>query len=107
MGEARPDKSSRQTLLVEPRRLVLADSRGQDLGFPSARRCLKSFELPQHRSNSVGSLHATLRSHALPFKQEAQEVAGGDGLDFSSQPFDRVTMNTGQEAALAPLLEVA
>ena len=42
----------------------------------------------------------------LPGKQEAQEVARGDRVDFRAQTPDRVPMNAGQEPPVAPLLVV-
>src|SRR5262249_62279335 len=50
--------------------------------------------------------HARVGGDALPGQQEAQEVARRDRLDLRPQPFDRVAMNAGEQAPLAPFLAI-
>ena len=38
----------------------------------------------------------------LPAGQEAQELRGGDGLDLLAQPVERVAVDAGEQAAVAP-----
>src|SRR5258707_15331437 len=98
MSESCPHKSPGETLFIEPGWFVFADSRRENLSFPRAGRSLETFELSEHRTDSVGSLHAALWRHALPFEQEAQKVARLYRLDFGAQPFHGVAMDTGEES---------
>ncbi len=97
-----PYEASRQTLLVQPGRLVFADPRRQDLRFPGAGGRLEAFQLTQDSADGVGSFHAPIRGNALPFQQEAQEVARRDRRDLGPQTLDRVAMDSSEQTALAP-----
>ena len=50
------------------------------------------------------SLDLRIGRHALPLEEEAQEVARGHGLDLGAQPLDRVVMDAGEQATLAPFV---
>ena len=40
--------------------------------------------------------------HVLPTEEPAQELRGGDRLDFATQPAEGEAMDAGEEAAFAP-----
>ena len=102
--QPRPGDAPGEAVIVEPGRLVVGEARGQDLGLPGAGRRLEAFELPDHRVERVGPLHARIRRDALPGEQEAQEVARGDRLDLGAQALDRVAVDAREQPALAPFL---
>src|SRR5262249_60844550 len=62
----------------------------------------ESFELRQDGIDGIRPLHARIGRHALPGQQEAQEIARRDRLDLCPQALDRVAVNAGEQAALAP-----
>ncbi len=97
-------KRPEQALLVQPRRFVLVDAGREDFRFPGACRCFEAFELAENRGEGIGALHPCGWRHALPFEQEAQEVARLNGLDLGAQAFDGVAVDARQEPALAPFL---
>ncbi len=101
-----PGRSSGQALGVEPRRLVAFQASRQDLGFPRSGRRFEAFERRQHGWKRVRPLKTRLFRHVLPGEQEAEEVARGDGIDLRPQPSDRVMMDAGKQATVAPLLVV-
>ena len=90
--------------VIEPRRLIAGEPQRQDLGFPSDGRCFEAFKLRDDIIERPCAFHAGIRCRALPTKQEAQEVAGGDRLDLGAQPLHGVLMNARQQAPLAPFL---
>ena len=102
--EARPRDPSGQALVVEPARLVAGDARRQDLGLPGARRRLEALELGDDDLERIRPLHAGVGRDALPAQQEPQEIARGDRLDLGAQTLDRMPVDPGQQAALAPLV---
>src|SRR5437879_4839462 len=104
MSESGPDVSTGKALLIEPCGLVFADPGGQNFSFPCACRCFEAFQLPQHGTDGVGPFHPSFRCYTLPFKQEPQEVAWFDRLDFSAQAFDCVSMDAREQSTLAPLV---
>ncbi len=83
-------------MLIQPGRLVFADSRWEDLGFPRARRRFEALELRQDRANGIGPFHAALGRDALPFKEEPQEVSRRNGFDLCTQALDGVTVDARQ-----------
>ncbi len=92
-------------MVVEPARVVAGDAGRQQLGLPGAGRRLEAFELAEHRGQRVRPLHAGLFGDALPIEQETQEVLRRDRLDLGAQPLQRIAVDAGQEAALAPLFD--
>src|SRR5262249_42614217 len=97
-----PRDAPRQTAIVEPPRLVTGEPRWQDLALPGGGRRLESFELRQDGIDGIRPLHARIGRHALPTQQEAQEIARRDRLDLCPYALDRVAVNAGEQAALAP-----
>src|SRR3954452_7153546 len=99
MRQPGPDESSGEALLIEPCGLVFADSRRQDFSFPRARGCFKAFQLSQYSTNSNRALHASFGCYTLPLEEETEEIACFDGLDFSAQALDCVSMDSREQAA--------
>ena len=95
-----------ETLSVEPRRLVVLEAGRQDLGFPRPRGRLEPFHLSQNDRERLRPLQTRLFVNMLPGEQEAEKIARGDGVDLRAQAPDRVTVDAGQQAAVAPLLVV-
>jgi hypothetical protein len=91
-------------LVVEPRRLVIGEPGGQDLGLPSAGRGLEALELPDHDLDGVRTFHTRVGQNALPAEQETQEITRRDGLDLGAQSTHGVSVYAREQAALAPLL---
>src|ERR1043166_4359459 len=98
-----PRDLSRQAQPIEPEGVVVAEPRRQHVRFPGSRGHLVTVELLQHRRESFRSLGARLGRGALPAQQEPHEIRRGDRLDFLAQPVERVPMDPGEQAALAPL----
>src|SRR6185503_16903297 len=100
--EPRPDETAGETLLIEPRRVVLVDSRRQDLCFPCSCRCLEALELCEDGGDSIWPLHPCPRRCTLPLEQETQEIARFHRLDLRPQALHGVAMDARQQPALAP-----
>ena len=55
-----------------------------------------------HATERIGPHLAGVRGYALPFEQEAQIVTRRDRLDLGTKTIDRIAMDTGEQAPLAP-----
>ena len=83
--DARPHDPTGAAQLVEPRRVVFVDACGKNLGFPRRSGRFESFELRHDVGHRVRAFDARFRRDALPFEQEAHEVARFDRLDLAAQ----------------------
>src|SRR2546430_17713431 len=61
-----------------------------------------SVEQIEHRAEPFRSLGPGVRCDALPPQQEPHEVRRRDRLDLLAQPVERVAVDAGEQAALAP-----
>ena len=95
-----------ETPFVEPVRLVVGKTRGQNLALPGARRSLEAFELRHHAVERLRACHPRIGGDVLPGEQKAQEVARRDRLDLGAQPLEGVMVDARQQAALAPFLGI-
>ena len=102
-GDARPHDSSRAAQLIQPRRVVFVHPGRQDLRFPRRSWRLVAFQLRDDACDRVRTFDARIRRDALPFEEEAHEVARLDGFDFLAQAIHRVAVDARQQAPLAPL----
>ena len=93
----------KSSMFIQPPRLIFADARGENLGFPGACRGFKAFQLREDGAYGIGPLHPAFGRDALPLEQEAEEVTCFNGLDLGTQSFDGVAMDASQQAAFAPL----
>src|SRR5438552_17973507 len=93
-----------KTAFVEPVRLIVGESRGQNLALPGTRRSLESLELRHHTIERLRPCHPRIGGYVLPREQKAQEVARCDRLDFGAQPLERVMVDARQQSALAPFV---
>ena len=100
--DPRPYDAAGAAQFVEPRRVVFVDARRQDLCFPRGGRRFEAFELRHDVGHRIGTFDSGLRRDALPFEQEAHQVAHFDRLDFLAQPIDGVAVDARQQAPLAP-----
>ncbi len=101
-GQPGPDVAPGQAQGVEPSRVVAVKAGGQDVAFPGNGGGFKAFQLFQHGGEGVRAFAASVRQHPLPAEQEAQEVGGGNRLDFLAQAIEGVMVDAGQQAAFAP-----
>jgi hypothetical protein len=106
MSEAGPYEAASEALLIKPGGLVFGDSRRKDLGFPCASGRFEALELTEDGGHGVWPFHTSIGRNSLPLKEEAQEIAGLDGLNFGAQAFDSVAMDAREESTLAPLVLV-
>ena len=98
-----PHDAACQALLVEPCRVVFRDACGQNLSFPRAGRRIDAFELTEHRRYCIRPLHPRARRDPLPIEEKPQEIPRQHRFDLGAETFDRVTMHTGEQPAIAPL----
>src|SRR5438105_11953547 len=82
--QPRPGDAPGKAAVVEPERLVSSEAGGQDLALPGAGRGFESFQLSHDLIERVGPFHPRLRGQALPDREEAQKVAGGNRLDLGT-----------------------
>ena len=102
--QADPRGMSGQASGIEPGRPIVGEPRRQDLAFPGAGGRAEAFELGDDRVEDLRPLDLRIGRNALPLEKKAQEVARGHGLDLGAQPLDRVVMDAGEQAALAPFV---
>src|SRR5207244_90548 len=93
-----------KTAFVEPVRLIVGESRGQNLALPGTGRSLESLELRNHTIERLRPCHPRIGRYVLPREQKAQEIARGDRLDLCSQSLERVMVDARQQSALAPFI---
>ncbi len=91
---------------VEPGGLIVGDARRQNFGFPGARRRLETLERIEREGKRVRAFETRVLGDVLPSEKEAQEVARRDGFDLGAQAPDRIMMDAGEQAPVAPLLVV-
>ena len=91
-----------ETAFVEPARLIVSESCGQNLALPCGRGSLEAFELRHHTIKRLRPCHPRIGGHVLPGEQKAQEVARRDRLDLCSQSLERVMVDARQQSPLAP-----
>ena len=103
MAQARPDRASGKTQVIEPRELVILKTRRKDLRLPRRCRRLESLQLGDDCVERIGTLPLLARCDMLPAKQEAKKILARDGLDFLPQPLDRVAVDAREERAITPL----
>src|SRR3984893_17217618 len=102
--QPRPCDTSGETLIVKPGRLVINNACRQDLALPRPGRRLEPFELADDGIARARPRQPRTGVNSLPAKEEAQEVARGDRLDFGAQALDRVAVNPGEQPTLAPFV---
>src|SRR3954447_5669323 len=95
-----------KTALVEPVGVIVSDTRCQNIALPSARRGLKALKLCHDTVECLRPCHPLVGGHVLPRKEEAQEVARSDGLNLGPQPLQRIMVDTGEQSALTPFIDL-
>src|SRR6266496_1706347 len=99
-----PSQSGPKNKAVEPFRIVVANTRGEDRGFPRGQRKLAAVQLFENRLQTFRTFDAMFRISALPCEEKAIKILRRDRLNFRAQPIDREPMNSRQQPAVAPLL---
>src|SRR5438445_4338680 len=73
-AEPAPGHSARQTEMLEIRRIVEADARGNHVLFPRWRRKLHPLHLADDLEHAVAAMELRTRLDVLPAEQETHEV---------------------------------
>ena len=102
-AEPAPGHSARQTEMLEIRRIVEADARGNHVLFPRRRRKLHPLQLADDLEHAVAAVELRTRLDVLPAEQETHEVRRRHCLDLPAEPAQRQPVNAGQQPALTPL----
>src|SRR5204862_192931 len=92
-GEPGPRGPTGETQVIEPREVVIVQTRGEDLRLPRRCRRLEALELRDQRSQRIRTFAPLRGNHMLPAAEKAHEVAARDRLDFLAQTLHRVAMN--------------
>src|SRR5262249_31910021 len=100
--EASPAHFACETELIEEIGFVVRDAPRQDYGLPRRGGELASLQLPDHLQRPIDAVELRARSEVLPAVEEGIELGGGHGLDLAAQPPDGQSMDTRQQAAVAP-----
>src|SRR5690349_4474319 len=98
-----PDDLTRNTQLIEQFRCVLSESAPQYVAFPGCRRHFVTLQLLDDVEGAVGSMKLRTRLHVLPVIQEPHEIARVHRLDLASQTPEGHSVDTRQNAPVAPL----
>ena len=91
-----------EAAVIEPVGLIRGKPGRQDFALPGAGRSLEAFELRHDGLERLWPFHPRLCRDALPDREKAKEVAGGNRLDLGAQALDCVLMNSREQPALAP-----
>src|SRR5260370_6384775 len=85
---------------VEEGWIVAIHSRGQNRSFPRIDRDFEAFELMKNLAESVDA--AQFLRHVLPREEEPREAGDVHRLDFGAEAGERGSIDTREQAALAP-----
>src|SRR5581483_6167242 len=99
-----PANSSRKTEPIQPVRIVVANPRGQNRGFPAGQWQLTAVQWLQHRFQTLGTLDTMFRINVLPREEKAIKILWRNGPYFGTQPIDREPMDPCQQSPIAPFL---
>ena len=101
--EAAPRDGPAQAQPIQQRGIILSHPRRQDGTFPGGRRRLEAGQLANDRFESLIAVQARAGRDMLPLEEKHHELRRGHRLDVLAEPADRQTVDTRQQAAIAPL----
>src|SRR5262249_1236322 len=93
----------RQEQMIEPLRVVFSKPRREDFFFPHASQQLKSFELPDCLAQPQLARELPIARQVMFLNQILPKYLRRHRLDPPPQSFEGEPMNSGEEAAFAPL----
>ena len=96
------DGTTHEAQPIEHVRRKPRDPGRQDLRLPSRGRRREPFELCHHGGERLVSLAPVVGRDPLPLEQEAHELRSRHRLNLAPQPPERVAVDAGEQAPLAP-----
>ena len=73
-AQACPADPARKTKAIEPFRIVVGNTRGEDRGFPRGQRQLAAVQLFENRLQTFRAFDAMFRVGALPCEEKAIKI---------------------------------
>ena len=101
--EPGPHDLTRQTQAVEKFGLVAGDPPRNHFGLPGGRGYFVALELFDDLERAVDAVETAAGHQVLPAKEESLELRCGDRFDFAAKRAESEAMDTGEDAAVAPL----
>src|SRR4029077_19288574 len=95
-AQACPADPARKTKAIEPFRVVVGNTRGEDRGLPRGQRQLAPVQLFENRLQTFRTFDAVLRVGMLPCEEKAIKILRRDRLNFGAQPIDGEPLNSRQ-----------
>ena len=99
-GAPEPHHPAGEAQGVEPARVVGAQAGREDRVLPHRGRGLEAFELFDDREQAGRAFPPVVE--AVPGEEEPHVVGGLDGVDLPAEPGERIAVDAGEEAPLAP-----
>src|SRR5262245_1675695 len=101
--EASPHDRPAKAQVIEKTGLISKQTRRKNVAFPCNRGGFKAGHLSNDLPDSIFTMELCIRCSVLPLEKDAHEIRRCHRLDFPPQATQSQSMNSRQQAAVAPL----